>query len=83
MKDLAKLQRSKRRFAVCVDNSGYPASLERWKIYELIPDRDAAQNRYVRVMDESGEDYLYPAAYFRLVDLPPNLRRLYRAKVAA
>lgn len=83
MKDLAKLQRSRRRFAVCVENSGYPASLERWKIYQVIPDRDAAQHHHVRVMDESGEDYLYPADYFRLVDLPPNLRRLYRAKSAA
>ncbi len=83
MKELAKPQRSRKRFAVCVENSGYPASLERWKISQVIPDRDAAQHHQVRVMDEFGEDYLYPAEYFRLVDLPPNLRRLYRATAVA
>ena len=45
------------RFAVCIDSSGYPASLERHKIYRVLIDRDAAQEGDLRVVDESGEDY--------------------------
>lgn len=58
------------RFAICINNSQYPASLELHKIYRVIPDRDAAQDDDLRVIDESGEDYLYPADYFVLLDLP-------------
>ena len=75
--------RARKRFAVCVENKGYRASLERWKIYHVIPDRDAETQHHIRVIDESGEDYLYPSEFFRLVDLPANLRRLYRAKAVA
>jgi len=57
-------------FAVCVNNSEYPASLELHKIYRVIPDEDAANEGDMRVIDESGEDYLYPAEWFVLVDLP-------------
>ncbi|MDW8214423.1 MAG: hypothetical protein RMJ55_12760 [Roseiflexaceae bacterium] len=59
------------RFAVCLQNTGYEASLERRKMYRLIPDEDAARHQLVRIIDESGEDYLYPAHYFAPVDLPP------------
>ena len=52
------------KFLICVDNSDYPASLERRKIYESLPDPDAAKNGLLRVVDESGEDYLYPASCF-------------------
>ena len=58
------------RFAICVDNSEHPASLERHKIYRVIPDNDAEKDGDLRIIDESGEDYLYPAEYFVLVDLP-------------
>jgi len=75
--------RAKKRFAVCIENEGYPASLERWKIYQVVPDRDAEKHRLIRVIDESGEDYLYPKACFALVDLPPRVRRLYRTNAAA
>lgn len=61
------------RFAVCIENEGHRASLERWKIYQVIPDRDAERHRQIRVIDESGEDYLYPKACFARVDLPPSL----------
>ncbi|MGH7569484.1 MAG: hypothetical protein ACREL9_11070 [Gemmatimonadales bacterium] len=71
------------RFAVCVKNEGYPASLERWKIYQVIPDRDAERQHQIWVIDESGEDYLYPRKYFRLVALPAPLRRLFLAKAVA
>jgi hypothetical protein len=58
------------KFAVCVNNSEYPASLELHKIYRLLPDDDAAHDGDVRVIDESGEDYLYPAEYFVPIELP-------------
>ena len=56
----------------------YPASLEARKLYEVLPDEEAGAQRQVRVVDESGEDYLYPARYFRLVTLPPSLERVLR-----
>ena len=59
-----------RLFAVCVNNAEYPASLELHKIYQVIPDEDAADDGDMRVIDESGEDYLYPAKWFVLVELP-------------
>ena len=68
------------RFAVCVDNGGYPASLEPRKLYEVLPDSDAQPHGQLRVVDESGEDYLYPARYFRLVVLPPALDRILRRR---
>lgn len=58
------------RFAVCVNNVEYPASLELHKIYRILPDEDAEADGDLRVVDESGEDYLYPAEYFVLVELP-------------
>jgi hypothetical protein len=71
------------RFALCVDNSDYPVSLQQWKIYRVLHDSDAARHRQVRVIDESGEDYLFSAASFQIVDLPAKVRRLYREKVGA
>lgn len=58
------------RFAICVDNAEYPASLELRKVYRVLPDEDAEKDGDLRVIDESGEDYLYPTNYFILVDLP-------------
>ena len=52
------------------NNDGYPTSLEVRKIYQILPDAEAATQGYVRIVDESGEDYLYPAAYFIALDLP-------------
>lgn len=52
------------RFAVCIKNSGYAASLELRKLYEVIEDSDAEKDDMIRVVDESGEDYLYPADRF-------------------
>ena len=63
------------RFAVCIDNADYPASLELHKIYRVLPDEDAAEDGDLRVVDESGEDYLYPSAYFVLVDLPQAVEK--------
>ena len=63
-------EKAARRFAVCIQNQGYEASLERNKIYVVIPDADAASEGDVRVVDESGEDYLYPSEWFVLMDVP-------------
>ena len=52
------------RFAICVNNAEYPASLELHRVYRLIPDADAEQDGDLRLIDESGEDYLYPSRYF-------------------
>lgn len=61
------------QLVICVENADYPASLEKRKIYEAIPDPDAAKNNQLRVIDESGEDYLYPEEYFIPVTLPKNV----------
>ncbi len=61
------------KFAICINNSQYPASLELHKVYRVTPDEDAEQEGDLRVIDESGEDYLYPSDYFVLVDLPRDV----------
>jgi len=63
------------RFAVCLDNSTYPASLELHKIYRVLPDADATREGDLRIVDESGEDYLYPAEWFATVDLPRRVAK--------
>ena len=52
------------KFVICIENSKYPVSLERRKIYEALPDSDAAKTDQIRVIDESAEDYLYPTKCF-------------------
>ena len=64
-----------KQFVICIENEGYEVSLERRKIYQALPDPDAAKHRQIRVIDESGEDYLYPAAYFVDVTLAPPSSR--------
>jgi hypothetical protein len=63
------------RFVVCVKSKGYPASLEFGKIYRCLRDRDAEQHLMRRVVDESGEDYLYPRDWFIELQLPPAAKR--------
>jgi len=65
-------------FAVCLRNRGYAASLEVRKLYPVVSDPDAAANDLIRVIDESGEDYLYPARLFRKLVLPIELQRALR-----
>ena len=60
---------------MCVRNEGYEVSLEIRKIYVSIEDEDAKSRRMVRVVDESGEDYLYPQKMFLPIDLPQPVRR--------
>lgn len=66
---------SQHHFVVCIDNANYKAALELRKIYETIPDDEAARRGLTRVIDESGEDYLYPEGYFVPIDLPRKLER--------
>ncbi len=56
-------------FAICIENSKYPASLELHKLYPVLPDEDASLDEDLRIIDESGEDYLFPAEYFRLFEI--------------
>ena len=60
---------------ICLSNRGYAASLEPRKIYRALPDEEAARVKHVRVIDESGEDYLYPASMFAAVTLPATIER--------
>ena len=65
-------------FAVCLRNRGFAASLEVRKLYPFVDDPDAEANDLIRVVDESGEDYLYPSRFFRKLALPDDLRRALR-----
>ena len=65
------------QFVVCINNEGYPASLELRKIYRILPDEKAAKHSLMRVVDESGEDYLYPEGYFVLIQLPRALEEAF------
>jgi hypothetical protein len=63
-------------YVLCIDNGGYPESLEVRKVYAVLPDERAAVNDYIRVIDETGEDYLYPAKYFVPIQLPPEIAKI-------
>lgn len=65
-------------YVVCVSNKGYAASLDPLKLYRVLPDDDAAKHDLIRVIDESGEDYLYPRKYFRAIEVPQSIRRAFR-----
>ncbi len=71
-----------KQFAICINNSEYPASLDMYKVYRVLPDKDAEEHGDIRVIDESGEDYLFPADYFVLIEPPMEIaRRLNKAYV--
>jgi hypothetical protein len=63
------------KFVVCINNKDYPASLELHKIYRVLPDEDAAADGDLRVIDESGEDYLYPAKRFVPIAVPVAVQK--------
>jgi hypothetical protein len=65
-----KLHNLETKFVVCINNQDYPASLEVRKIYQIISDNRAAEHQLIRVIDEFGEHYLYPVAYFVPIALP-------------
>jgi hypothetical protein len=63
------------KFALCLNNQSYAFSLEVRKVYTVLPDAEAAVHGLLRVVDESGEDYLYPNERFAMLDLSPSLRK--------
>ena len=65
---------NKSKFVICIDNSDYPASLEKRKIYESVADPDAEKHGQIRVIDESGDDYLYPTECFVEPNLSDDIR---------
>ena len=64
------------RFAVCVSNAAYVDDLKVRTIYQVLPDESGARSNYIRVVDETGEDYLYPADLFVLIDVPPEAQKV-------
>jgi hypothetical protein len=66
---------SSRQLVVCVDSTGYPASLEKRKIYVAIRDVAAEKQGLLRIIDESGDDYLYPKNFFRAIALPQAIKK--------
>ncbi len=69
-----KRRKPQAEFVLCIQNEGCD-DLEIRKVYRVLPDRTAAQDGYLRVIDESGEDYLYPAEYFVAVELPDEVAK--------
>jgi hypothetical protein len=69
------MKRVTKRFAVCLDNDGNESSLIPGKVYQVLADARAAKDGLVRIIDESGEDYLFSRTQFALVDFPPSVRR--------
>src|SRR5438270_13986983 len=67
--------RGRPQYAVCLQNRGYASSLEPRKLYRVLPDAAAARHKMIRVVDESGEDYLYPNVFFASLNLPVAVRR--------
>lgn len=65
-----------KQFAICIHNGEYAGTLELRKVYEVLADESAAKRNYMRVIDESGEDYLYPRAWFVPVAVPENVEQL-------
>jgi len=63
------------QFVVCLRNTGYEASLEPRKIYQVLPDKEAESHKMLRVIDESEEDYLFPSSLFSPISLPQTLAR--------
>jgi len=73
---------SAKRYALCIQNRGYAASLEIRKVYPLLSDPTARKRGMVRVIDESGEDYLYPAEFFVPIEVPREAMKVFLDKSA-
>lgn len=65
----------RKEFAVCLENSGNEASLILGKVYTVVPDAKAAKDDLIRIVDESGEDYLFSRSQFEIVEFPQAVRR--------
>ncbi len=62
-----KQESSNQRFAICINNAGYAHDLKIKTVYQVLPDASAERSQDLRIIDETGEDYLYPAAYFQFI----------------
>jgi len=69
------------RFAICIKKKGSEDLVVR-KVYQILPDEQAEKEKYLRIIDESGEDYLYPASYFFVLELPHKVERVLRRKIS-
>jgi hypothetical protein len=76
---MSKRKNPAKRFAVCINNSEYQASLEVGKLYQIVPDDEATAHGYLTVVDESGEGYWYAASRFFPVEIPVELARVLSA----
>lgn len=66
-------------YVVCIENTGYPAALELRKIHQRLSDPKAEADGFMRVIDESGEDYLFPFRFFAAIEVPTALERTFAA----
>jgi hypothetical protein len=73
------MKNEQRRFGICIDNTDYEACLILKKIYEILPDKEAAEDDLLRVIDESGEDYLFHESHFLVIDFPAEVVETLRA----
>ena len=71
-------QNNKKRFMLCIENKDCE-DLERRKIYQVLPDDEASKEGYLRIIDESGEDYHYPESYFIFLQLPREAQEILQA----
>lgn len=74
---MKKQQSLKHKFVICINNDNYSASLELRKIYQVLEDEKAAEHHHLRIIDESGEDYLYPADYFVPIEVPQAAEKVF------
>jgi len=65
------------RFVICINNSGYVDDLKVRTVYQVLPDASAARSNYLRIVDETGEDYLFPASYFMPIKLPSEVEQVF------
>ena len=72
---MSKKKKHELQFAICINNEGYEASLEMGKLYRVIPDEEAAKHGYMRIIDESGEDYGYSLKRFFPIEIPKALEK--------
>jgi hypothetical protein len=75
-----KKSKKEARFAICINNGGYEDDLRVGTVYPILPDESAGQSNDLRVIDETGEDYIYPAAYFVLIEVPPAVEHVLLAR---
>lgn len=75
---MARKPRSKPQYVVCLSNRGFKASLVVRRLYQALPDEAGAKQGLIRVVDESGEDYLYPARMFAAIDVPQVVEKAFR-----